>query len=163
MRLRFGAHLRRYESSADVVQSVCAEVLDHRASFRHGGGEGLRRWLFRTALRKIADRHAFWNAARRSPEQEERALDAAQAEELVGAYRSVCTPSRDASAREEVARIEAAFDRLSPRHREVLVDARILQRDRGEMAAERGLDRTALRQLLARATAALADQLVEGA
>ena len=161
VRLKFGPQLRAHEASADIVQSVCAEVLEHRDRFRHGGEDGFRAWLHRTAIRKIADRHAFWQAERRAADRVSSGLDPAAAEELLGAYGSVCTPSRDASAREQVDRIEAAFDRLSERHRDAIVEARILGRDRREMADERGITTVALRQLLARAMASLADELAE--
>ena len=41
------------ESSSDLVQSTCREVLQHLDRFQFDGEEGFRRWLWATALRKI--------------------------------------------------------------------------------------------------------------
>lgn len=156
VRLRIGADARRRETSLDIVQSVCADVLQYRQRFQHGGAEEFRHWLFRTAKRKILNRHAFWQAERRSPEREATGLAPEAAEQLLGPYASVCTPSRAASAREQIERLEQAFDQLSERHRDVILEARVLGRSREEMARERGLSNDALRALLARAMTSLA-------
>ena len=65
VRMRCNGAVRRQESSSDLVQSVCREVLAHADRFRHPDEEGFRRWLFTTALRKIRDRSDYYKAARR--------------------------------------------------------------------------------------------------
>ena len=64
VRLRLGPEARRHEASVDVVQSVCADVLQYRRRFQHGGAEEFRHWLFRMAKRKLQNRHDFWRAER---------------------------------------------------------------------------------------------------
>jgi len=53
------------EETVDLVQSVCREVLQHRERFAHPEERGFQRWLYRTALRKIAHRAEYWRAAKR--------------------------------------------------------------------------------------------------
>lgn len=161
VRLKFGPSLRAHEASIDIVQSVCAEVLAESDDREFERPEAFRAWLHKIAIHKIADRHRFWQAERRRTDREAGDLRSDSAEELLGVYASVCTPSRHASAREQIERVESAFAQLSERHRDVILEARILGRDRQEMADERGIDRVALRQLLARAMASLADSLIE--
>src|SRR5215510_4839674 len=56
VRLRGGRALRGWESSADVVQSVCREILQQKERFDYRGEPALKQWLFTTALRRLADR-----------------------------------------------------------------------------------------------------------
>ncbi|MBK8975791.1 MAG: sigma-70 family RNA polymerase sigma factor [Planctomycetes bacterium] len=160
VRLRSGGMLRELEASTDLVQSVCREVLEHADRCQHGGEAGFRRWLYRTALRKIADRYAFYRAARRDVRREERgAPDDAS---LVGAYASICSPSRAASAREQVERVEAAFDLLPAAYRDAIVGARLLGLTTRELATQLGRSEAATRTVLCRAIARLVELLDEG-
>ena len=70
---------------------------------------------------------------------------------VLAAYGSFCTPSRDAMVAEEMGRIEGAFDRLSDEHREVILQARLEGRSHREIALEMGKSETAVRKLLSRA------------
>lgn len=153
VRLKSGPKLRDLEASTDLVQSVCLEVLEHADRFAHGGEVGFRNWLYRTALRKIADRYAFYQAKKRDVRRH--AGDA----QLLDLYATVCTPSREVSAREEVERVERAFDRLSETHRDVLIGARILGLSHRDLAAQNGRTEAASRTLLFRATARLVELL----
>ncbi|MBK9385793.1 MAG: sigma-70 family RNA polymerase sigma factor [Planctomycetes bacterium] len=166
VRLRMEPLLRQRESGSDLVQSVCRELLEHADRFRFGGEDAFRRWLYREALRKIAHRREYWLAERRSPLREQRAPtgvdEGAGGDEagLLACYATFCTPSHAAMAREELARVEAAFDRLSERHRDVIVRARILGQSRAEIAAEMGGNEASIGNLLLRALAALSAHLV---
>ena len=151
VRLKTGPVLRSQESCSDLVQSVCREALDGLERVEVEGEEDYRRWLFGVAINKIRRRAQYYGAARRDPGREEKG-DAA----LLAAYASVVTPSRHAAAREEVAHIETAFDRLSAEQREVLVQVRLLGRPHREVARETGRTEEAVRQLLTRARARLA-------
>ena len=155
VRLNGGGLLRAKEESADIVQSVCREVLGNLERFRYPSPAGFRRWLYATALRKIRDKYDYYVAAKRDARLEDSSgsLDVG---ELAGLYRTVCTPSREAAAREEVERLEAAFDRLPEHYREVILQARVLGMSRAEIAEESGSTPAAVRVLLSRATAKLA-------
>src|SRR5258705_6880905 len=49
VRLRVGPELRARESSSDLVQSVCREVLQDARRFQHAGESAFKSWLYTTA------------------------------------------------------------------------------------------------------------------
>ena len=161
VRLRMGREIRNMESASDIVQSVCREILQHRDRFRFPGEDGFRRWLYTTALRKLSQRAERLRAVKRGGGHV--ALDevpeAVAAEGLLDCYRSFCTPSRVVQAREEVARIEAAFDELPDDYREVVTMARILGMSHAEIAVRTGRSAGATRMLLYRALEKLSEVL----
>lgn len=155
VRLRMGGELRAREESCDIVQSVAREVLQHRDRFQHGGEQGFREWLFTTAHRKVVDRLDHWRAGKR------RGAEAPSVpEELAGIGP---TPSQHASAREQLAAVEQAFDGLSAEQRDVVVWSRLLGLSHGEIAARLGKREDAVRKILSRALARLATRLADDA
>ncbi len=158
VRLHRGDLIRSKEDSTDIVQSVCREVLQQLHHFRFAGEDGFRRWLFTTATRKICDRYDYYLAAKRDVRLENAPPSGSRAD-LLDRYGSFCTPSRVAEAREEIARIEAAFDRLSERYREVILLARVVGLSRAAIAEHLGSTEGAIRTLLTRVTAKLAGLL----
>jgi RNA polymerase sigma-70 factor (ECF subfamily) len=158
IRLRMGPPLRAHEASSDLVQSVCREILEQADRFRHGGEVGFRRWLFKTAHRKIADRAAYYKSVRRAGTSH---LDSEAA--LAGQYRSLCTPSRDASAREVLRRVEAAFDELSDEQREVILGVRMLGLSHRQLGERLHKSEGAVRVLLCRAMARLTELVGDSA
>lgn len=155
VRLRSDRALRQRESSSDLVQSVCREVLEHADRFRHPEPDAFRRWLFTTALRKLRDRRDFHLAERRDVQREVAHPDSAVERGLLERYSGFCTPSRDAGAREELERVERAMEALPDTYREVITLVRIAGLSHAAVAAE--MDRTpgAVRMLLHRALASL--------
>lgn len=151
VRLRMGPELRRREESCDIVQSVAREVLLHRDRFQHGGENGFREWLFTTAHRKVVDRLDHWRAGKRSA-----GLDVVLPEELAGLG---STPSKHASAREELAALERAFDGMAPEQRDVITWSRLLGLSHAEIAVRLGKTEVAVRKILSRAMARLAASL----
>jgi RNA polymerase sigma factor (sigma-70 family) len=163
VRLHAGKLVRSRESCSDLVQSACREVLENTRDFVYGGEAGFRQWLYRTALRKIAHRVEHWRAAKRDAAREVEPMSHATAagdQELLACYHAFYTPSQQAAAREELERVESAFDRLSELHRQVIVMAKILGMSRAEIGAELGRSELAVRTLLSRALAQLATELV---
>lgn len=148
VRLRMGAELRAREESCDIVQSVAREVLHHADRFQHGGESGFRDWLFTTAQRKVVNHLQHLRAQKRSA-----ARDAVLPEELVG---MVPTPSHHASAREELAALEGAFDALTPEQRDVVSWSRLLGLSHAEIAIRLGKSEVAVRKILSRGLARLA-------
>ncbi len=126
---RLGRALERRESASDLVMSACREVLENVDRFRYDGEDGFRRWLYVTALRKIRDRHRYWQAERRraereSPDRARRNATTGRDEErarLTACFRSLATPSQEAIAREELERIERAFAELPAKYRDVIM------------------------------------------
>ncbi len=153
IRLRAGPVVRRHESESDLAQSVCREVLAHVDRFQYGDEAGFRCWLYTTALRKISDRGDYWAARKRDVRRV--TSDAALAE----SYRTFSTPSQHAMKREEIERVELAFDRLGDEQREVVALAHLTGMSRGDIARHLGKSEGAVRTMLSRALAQLAEVL----
>lgn len=151
--LRCGVALREQESVSDLVQSVCLDLLASPQRPRFDCEAEFRKWLFTSAERQVIDRARFWQAGRRNKKFE---LDDAEA--LAG-YASLFTPSKDAAAREEIARIESAFAALPERYRDVITASRLLGLSYEEIAAQRGRSPGAIRTQLCRALARLSELL----
>jgi RNA polymerase sigma-70 factor (ECF subfamily) len=160
VRRRLGRGLRARESSQDLVQSICREVLEDLPELEFRGEGGFRHWLFRRAENKIRDRGRYWGRERRTSEREVR-LPAGGGGELARQLVSLRTPSRDASSKEEIDRLERAFAALPADHREVVFLARIAGMPHAEIAGRMGRSQAATRTLLCRALARLAT-LLEG-
>jgi RNA polymerase sigma-70 factor (ECF subfamily) len=161
VRLRAGEQVRAQESVSDLVQSVCREALEDVGSFRYQGEAAFKHWLFTLALRKIVDR-----SRRLRVRPLERAVAAGAAagivsgqSELLEHYATFCTPSADAAIREEVERIERAFDALGEDDREVITLARLVGLRYAEIGERMGRSEEAVRKLLARALARLGRRL----
>lgn len=164
MRLRAGALVRAKESCADLAQSVCREILENRDRLQYDGEVGFRRWLFTTARRKIADRVDYYKALKRDVGREIAASPTVESDMAPGAavldqYGTLYTPSREMAAKEELQRVEAAFDRLPEDHQEVILMARILRMSRREIGEQTGRSEQAVRSLLYRALAGLAEEI----
>ena len=154
VRGRLGPLIRAREAESDVVQSTVREVLARRPRFDHGGEEGFRQWLFTTAMRKILDKRKHHAAARRDAGR-----TAGGDEALAGLAGAGTSPSQAAVGGEELARMTAAFERLSPDHREVVFLSRVVGLSRAEVARELGRSEASVRNLLHRALAEFARHL----
>ncbi len=164
LRLRAGPMVLARESTADLAQSVCREVLEHVERFRYPSEAAFRRWLFTTALRKILDRKKYYLAARRDALREihpDRPTDA-QASQLWDCYQTFSSPSGKVMLREEVERVEAAFAVLSESDREIVTLAHVVGLSRAEIAEQLGKAEGAVRIQLFRAMARLAGILAGG-
>lgn len=165
VRVRAGHVVRAHESSSDVVQSVCREVLENAERFQHPSEGAFRRWLFRTALRKLSDRRDYHLAEKRDAFRRVPIGDASEdpnsirESRLVDVYRSIATPSRQLAARDEIERVESALERLSEDEREVIVQAHLMGLSRAEIAESMDRSPGAVRVLLHRALAKLVDMM----
>jgi RNA polymerase sigma-70 factor (ECF subfamily) len=162
VRLRMDRELRRKESASDLVQSACREVLLRVDRYRYRSEANFRSWLFTTALRKIQDRVDYYRADKRNIAREIEADQPDEIESLARVYADFNTPSAQLEMKDRVARIEAAFDRLSEEHREVITLTRIVGLPHREVAAAMGRSEAASRMLLYRALAAFATALGGG-
>lgn len=147
VRVRMGPELRAKEESTDIVQSVARDILQFADRFQHGGESGFRTWLFTTAHRKVVDHLQHWRAEKRR-QQRETALP----DELAGL---LATPSRHASAREDLLAVERAFDALTDEQRDVVTWSRLLGLSHAEIAARLHKTEVAVRKTLSRALARL--------
>jgi RNA polymerase sigma-70 factor, ECF subfamily len=154
VRLRAGAHLLSHESRSDLVQSICRDLLENARRLHSTDVEGFQAWLFTTARRKLADRAALWSTQKRDPQRE---VDGDWNDDAVlGSCHGFFTPSREASAREELVRVEAALATLPPERREVILLAKVLGLSRREIGERLGRSEAAVRALLTRALTDLA-------
>lgn len=150
VRLRVDRALRERESSSDLVQSVCRQVLEHAEDFEYRSEEAFRAWLFKTALNKIRERARFHRAKRRAPDREHHA-EAVPEEMLVSMYSRITTPTKAAAGRELSERLESAFDQMPDDYREVISLSRIVGLPRAEVAKAMNRSEGAVSMLLSRA------------
>lgn len=158
IRLRIGADLRALEAASDVVQSACLDILTNLGNFHYRGEAQFRAWLFTATLRKLANKAEYHRAAKRDVHRN-RTVE--KWSDVAASYADLVTPSRELAAREELARVETAIDRLSDDHREVITLARICGLPHREIAVVMGRSEAACRVLLHRATAQLGMILAE--
>ena len=156
---RKAGDLTAKESSSDLVQSVCREVLEGLAAgkFDYRGEEAFRSWLYDAALYKIQNRRRYWRAQRREGAREvaaPRSDDSAQGQAELA--RSTRTPSRDAVDREERGELAELLDELPERYRLVVELAHLEGCPHREIARRMDIGEEASRQLLNRALARLA-------
>lgn len=162
VRLRMGPGLRAREGTMDIVQSVCREALgDVRRGFDYRGEAAFVAWLLQAALNKLRDRHRFHAAAKRDVARESPGAALAGGETDPTAYASLLSPSRDAIGREQIERLEAAFDELPEAYREVIILARGIGLPHAEVAAQMNRSPGATRMLLGRALAQLGDLIAD--
>ena len=156
IRMKAGKELLALESSSDLAQSVCRDILENLGRFQYDGEGAFRKWLFTTALRKIADRYEFYQAGRRNIRRE---ASTGGDDAILEACRGFYTPSRQAAAREDLARLETCLRSLDDDKREVILLSRMVGLSHAEIAAEMGKTEVAVRKLLSRALAELADRM----
>lgn len=150
------------ESHADVVQSVCREVLGGLGDFEYRGPSSFRNWLFQAALNKVIDKHRYHAADMRDG-----ALEAGQTEPggrspVRDAAGDGGTPSEEAMAREDAARLERALAALPKDYRDVILLARFQGCSHEEIATRLGRTVEASRTLLRRALIRLSGELAQG-
>jgi len=159
VRLRAGDKLRSMESTMDLVQSACREVLEDIPQMQQRDDANFRSWLYSAAERKIVDRARYHASLKRGVGRAVGGTPQLQAAEeglLATAYKGFFTPSENASAREELERFEVAFGKLPSDYRDVIVLARVVGHSIVEVARQMGRSEGAVKMLLHRALAQLA-------
>jgi len=156
VRAHMGPQLRAHESSSDLVQSVCRELLTHQERFQYPGEQQFLAWLYTTARRKISNRVRDLGRDKRDARREIGGLAESAMAELGAAYARVSSPSGRVLRAEEIARLEAAIDQLPDEQKEVLTLAHLAGLSRAEIGAQMGKTEEAVRALLHRAKAQLA-------
>lgn len=152
---RLSNDVRARESSMDVVQSVCRELLGERERFDFRGEERFRAWLFTSALNKMRDKHRFHRGGLRDVRREHAGVGAPIGTSI-GHW---LTPSRDAIANESEQQVREALAALNEDHREVVTLARIVGLPHKVIAEVMGRTEEATRQLLGRALVRFATEL----
>ncbi len=152
VRARLSRDVRARESSMDVVQSVCGDLLAERGCFDFRGDDRFRAWLFTAALNKIRDKYRFHRGAGRDVRRERHAREL----ELELAAPDLWSPSQDAIAAETTRHVHDALAELEADHREVITLARMLGMPHRVVAEVMARSEDATRQLLGRAMVQLA-------
>ncbi|MEM7199796.1 MAG: sigma-70 family RNA polymerase sigma factor [Planctomycetota bacterium] len=155
VRLRMGKALAARESTSDLVQSVCLELLATRRGLSFADDAAFRGWLYTAALHKISQKARHHSSQKRSPNHEEDA----DLQRIADCYAACVTPSQDASAREQVATMEAAFADLDEREREAITLVKIAGLQHEQVASIMGCSVEASRTLLRRALVRLAGRM----
>ena len=157
VRLQLDPRVRVRESTSDVVQSVCREVLEGLGRFEYRGVGSFRAWLFTAALAKVRGKGRFHRAEKRDVGREEDAPVSAEGEGRIysGLLSPEASPSEGAIGHECALSIERAMDTLSSDHREILLLARVVGLTHREIAQRTGRTERAVRSLVHRATVAL--------
>lgn len=153
LRLRMGPALRARLTAPDLVQSVCREVLEDLTEFEWRGVAAFRQWLYTRAQNKLMEKHRYHSAGRRDVKREERPVDT---EGVLQGYHSLVTPTRVLAGQEQVAQIEAAFDKLPEEYREAITLHRLCGLSHAEIAAQLGRSVGAVRNLVYRGLSKLA-------
>lgn len=157
VRLNAGRAIRERESTSDLVQSICREVLEDVQTLASDEESAFKKWLFTAAARKIVDRDRHIHAARRDARRETPIDDdTSRAPELAAPYAAFRSPSGDLAMKDEIRRIEEAFDRLPDDQRRVLTLTSIVGLSCAEVATALDKSEVAVRQALSRARARLA-------
>lgn len=158
LRCKVDGELAQRESIRDLAQSVCREVIADLEAIEYRGDEAFRGWLFLQATRKILDRYRYHRRARRAGSKEELLPEDDDAE-LLQQYASICTPSRHAAGKEQLARVEAAMRQLPEGQRDAVLMSRLGGIAYSEIAQQLGVTESAVRGLVARGLARVAELL----
>ncbi len=158
LRLRAGGLLLARESASDLAQSVCRDVLQSLDQFRYDGEDGFRRWLFKTAQRKIVDRYDYYKAQRRTPDRESPRL----VTDTLAVYGDVPSPSHQLMAKEQLERLENAVEALPEDQREAFILCKVVGLTRRTVADDLNLSEGAVKMRLHRALITLAETMTEG-
>lgn len=159
-----GALVDAKESSSDLAQSVCREVLERWAGERleYRGEAEFRQWVFNAALFKLRARRRFYLAAKRDAGRERGAGDVGPGSAsgsgsdtgLLGV--DAATPSELAEFNEDVERLRAALAKLPENYSRVIHLAHVDGLSHKDIATRLGISEANSRMLLSRALARLA-------
>lgn len=156
---RAGNLVNAKESSSDLAQSVCREMLERVANQEliFQGTQEFKSWLYRAAVMKIQNRYRYYLAAKRDARKEfsptPRVVTKAEAEAI---FKTISTPSEKAIYREEVSLFERSYARLKDRYREILRLHILENLSHSEIAVKLGISEAHSRVLLSRALAKIA-------
>lgn len=153
LNLRAHGCIRRNEPIADLVQSVCREVLEQRDRVSFATSGEFRSWLFGIATGKLVDRGRRRSARKRDP----RGVVDPLCESAVPAKDH--SPSTHACRNEDATRLTRAMARLSDEDFRIVSLARFQHLSHVEIAATLGKSEVAVRKMFSRAMAQLALRL----
>ena len=158
VRANLGAYLQARESTSDLVQSTCREVLNDLDQALDLDAESFRRWLYTSAARKIKDRYRYHRAEKRGGE-----ADAVRAVSGFDPLEQLCqtlgTPSQAVAREEQLAQLRGCLSQLEPGDREIIQLAYVEGLPHREIAARLELTESHARVRLSRALTRLSKLL----
>lgn len=159
VRAHVGRALLAKESTSDLVQSVCRELLQDLGDFEYQGEAAFCGWLQQAALRKIVDRHRYHGAKRRNPAREGEDDATFRPDDLQHLAAALPSPSGEAMQREEVERLERALTSLAAADRRLIRMVYVDGLSHAAIAQLLGVNEPASRKQLSRALARLSRHL----
>ena len=154
VRRRASRSVLRMESAEDLVQDVCARVVERGLDGKFADDGARRAWLLRVTDNFLKDRRDHWSALKRDGSRVLRMSLAGEDPRVGPAVRelasSVTGPSTFAVRREQVSIAAVALDMLLPRDR-LLIEGLCQGVELREQAARLGLGPTATQRARQRA------------
>jgi RNA polymerase sigma-70 factor (ECF subfamily) len=151
VRLRLGARLRRHLDSRDIVQNTMMKAFQMIDRFEDSASTPLMAWLGRIAENEIRDQADFYERQKRRPDLE------TPLDNKVGVLRAEVTSAVSRIyVKEQMERIERAFESLEAAHREVILLRNFEEMSFGEIGERLQRSAEASRKLYTRAMASLA-------
>jgi RNA polymerase sigma-70 factor (ECF subfamily) len=151
VRLRLGARLRRHLESRDIVQNTMMKAFQALDRFEGDESTPLMAWLGRIAENEIRDQADFYEREKRRSELET-PLDG----KLGALHAEVTSAVSRLYVKEQMERVERAFESLEPAHRDVIVLRNLEELSFGEIGERLQRTAEASRKLYSRAMASLA-------
>lgn len=155
VRTILGSALRDWESAADLVGSVCGDLLAEGIVFEYRSEGEFLGWLRTVVLNKIRGRLRFSQARKRGRDRHASATDS----EVESARVDWASPIHHAILREDLSLLDRALAKLPDHYRELIVRRHLLGHPHERVAAELGTTALGARQMLTRAMVKLAGEM----
>jgi RNA polymerase sigma factor (sigma-70 family) len=157
VRLNVNAELRAYESSSDIVQSLCREILAAAGTPSVAEPDALRGWIWVVVRNKVRDRLRYLHRQRRDCRREVPLAEEGD-REATGLYSRMATPSQCAQAHEFASRFEGALASMSRDDRELVTLSRVVGLSNREIAKHLGITPANVSMRIHRALLRFAEQ-----
>lgn len=157
VRRQLGPELRCRESAADLLQSVCGDLLADGVPFEYRDDERLRSWLRVVVVNKVRQRLRMLRSRKRGGDVGFLPLSAD-----LETPTDADTPSESAVVQEDLERLERALAAMPPHYRDAIVWTRLLGCPRADAARMMGRSEDSLRNVLTRALAMLSGLMDQG-
>ncbi len=157
VRRQLGPELRCRESAADLLQSVCGDLLAEGVPFEYRDDERFRGWLCTVIVHKVRMRLRMIRSQKRGG-----------GIGFVPLASDIETPSDDerpdecAALHEDLERLERALSTMPSHYRDAIVFMRLLGCSRADAARMMGRTEDSLRNLLPRALSMLSGRMDRG-
>lgn len=157
VRGQIGPELRCRESAADLLQSVCGDLLAEGVPFEYRDDERLRSWLRVVIVNKIRERLRLVRSKKRGGGMDLVPLSPDLHTPIEGD-----DPSESAAVQEDLERLERALAAMPPHYRDAVVLTRLLGCSRADVARLLGRSEDSVRNVLTRALAMLSGLMDPG-